>query len=132
MRPFLLSISIILLALAGPQRIFAQSADSGESADSSELFLNAYMANEQGEKLENSGDSHKALEKYRYAASLLEEISRDDPKWQPIVVDYRKKRVSQNIAHLEQQLGAQPVSPEAAAVHSRGNSRGKRRPPPRT
>lgn len=100
MRPFLIFFSLVLLSLAAPHRVFSQSADS------SDLFLNAYMANEQGEQLENAGDSHKALSKYRYAASLLEQISRDDPKWQPIVVDYRKRKVSDNIARLQQQLGS--------------------------
>jgi tetratricopeptide (TPR) repeat protein len=80
------------------------------------------MANERGEQLENAGNTTKALEKYRYAASLLEQISRDDPKWQPIVVDYRKKKISENIARLEQQAGSQPSSPgpEAASVPLEG------------
>jgi tetratricopeptide (TPR) repeat protein len=127
MRRFLISSSLIVLAVAGPQRAFSQNADSGDgsestaTADSSDLFLNAYMANEAGEKLENSGDPAKALEKYRYAASLLDQIGRDDPKWQPIVVDYRKKRVSENITRLEQQIGSQPTSPDAGAVPLEGD-----------
>jgi tetratricopeptide (TPR) repeat protein len=124
MRRLLISTSLILLALAVPQRGFPQGADSSEApdtADSSDLFLNAYMANEQGEKFENAGDASKALEKYRYAASLLDQISRDDPKWQPIVIEYRKKRVSENIARLKQQFGDQPPpSSEASSVPLEG------------
>jgi tetratricopeptide (TPR) repeat protein len=134
MRRFLISSTLLLAALAVPRAALPQdvtpsdtstdSSDSssltdssGVSADSSDLFLNAYMANEAGEKLENSGDATRALQKYRYAASLLDQISRNDPKWQPIVVDYRKKRVSDNIARLQQQMGQQPApAPDANTV----------------
>jgi Flp pilus assembly protein TadD/predicted nucleic acid-binding Zn-ribbon protein len=127
MRRFLISTSLVLLAAAVPQHGFSQGADSTDAstatADTSDLFLNAYMANEQGEKLEGSGDTAKALEKYRYAASLLDQISHDDPKWQPIVVDYRKKRVSENITRVQQQAGAEPPSagPEAGSVPLEGD-----------
>ena len=134
MRRFLISSSLLLLALAVPQAALPQdaapadtsdtSADSsadatGVTADSSDLFLNAYMANETGEKLESAGDPERALEKYRYAASLLDQISHNDPNWQPVVVDYRKKRVSENIARLQAQTGgAQPptTTPDANSV----------------
>jgi Flp pilus assembly protein TadD/predicted nucleic acid-binding Zn-ribbon protein len=106
MRRFFISLTLILVAVAAPQRAFSQ-------ADTSELFLNAYMANEQGQKLENSGDTQKALSKYRYAASLLDQITHDDPNWQPVIVDYRKKRISENIARLQQVLGAQPTPSES-------------------
>ena len=78
------------------------------------------MANEDGQKAENAGDTAKALEKYRYSASLLDQITRDDPKWQPVVVDYRKKRVSENIARLEQQTGSQSPAPTASSVPLEG------------
>ena len=114
MRRLLISLSLVLLAVAAPQRVFSQTADS------SDLFLNAYMANEAGEQLENSGDAQKALSKYRYAASLLEQISHDDPKWQPLVVDYRKKRVSENIVRLQQQLGSQAPPPDSSPAPIEG------------
>jgi len=109
MRRFLISLSFVLLALAAPKCAFSQSADT------SDLFLNAYMANEAGEHLESSGDGQKALSKYRYAASLLDQISREDPKWQPIVIDYRKRKVSENIARLQQQAAAQAAAQAAQA-----------------
>ena len=137
MRRHLISFSLLLLAVVVPRAGFSQTdggmPDTGDSqmssdtqggggdgaADSSDLFLNAYMANEDGEKLESSGEPGRALDKYRYAASLLDQIAHDDPKWQPIVVDYRKKRVSENIVRVQGQLGATPApettSPETPA-----------------
>ncbi|MGA3170126.1 MAG: tetratricopeptide repeat protein [Chthoniobacteraceae bacterium] len=109
MRHSLIVLSLALLAVAVPHRAFSQSADT------SDLFLNAYMANEEGEHLESNGDTQKALQKYHYAASLLDQITRDDPTWQPIIITYRKKKVAENIARLEQQLGNQGSSPDTTA-----------------
>jgi tetratricopeptide (TPR) repeat protein len=129
MRRFLLSLSFVTLLLAAPQCAFSQSADT------SDLFLNAYMANEQGEHMESSGDPQKALSKYRYAASLLDQIAREDPKWQPIVVDYRKKKVSENITRLQQQIAAEAPTPSApieGELPQRDNSSGLTQGVPQT
>ncbi len=110
MRQLLITISLALLAVCVSQRAFSQSADT------SDLFLDAYMANEAGQQLETAGSTQQALEKYRYAASLLDQITRDDPQWQPIVVTYRKKKVSENITRLEQLLGPSGASPENSPI----------------
>ena len=81
-----------------PRPCFAQAADP------SDLFYNAYTANEQGETMETAGNARAALAKFRYAASLLEQISKDDPSWRAEIVAYRKKRVSANILQAQQQL----------------------------
>ena len=122
MRRLLISLSLILLIVAVPQRGFSQDPAPADAApaDTSDLFLNAYMANEQGEKLESSGEAQQALSKYRYAASLLDQISQDDPKWQPIVVDYRKKKVAGNISRLQQQLGPDAANAPAPGAPSPG------------
>jgi Flp pilus assembly protein TadD/uncharacterized coiled-coil DUF342 family protein len=120
MRRLLVSLSLGVLALAAPGVVFSQASDfsdnasSQESGDTSDLFLNAYMANEAGEKLEAAGNAQGAIAKYRYAATLLDQISRADPNWNPIVVDYRKKRVSGNIERLEKQVGSQTAPEETA------------------
>ena len=124
MRRLLITLSFVLMAVAGPQHAFSQAADT------SDLFLNAYMANEQGQQLEGSGDTEKALSKYRYAASLLDQISHDDPQWQPLVVDYRKKKVSENIARLQQQLGTQDTVPQPTAAPIDGELPQKDNNPP--
>ncbi|HEX4084823.1 MAG TPA: tetratricopeptide repeat protein [Chthoniobacteraceae bacterium] len=109
MRRLLLFLSLLTLALAVPHPAYCQSADT------SDLFLSAYTANEQGEKLEGEGDSQKALAKYRYAASLLDQITHDDPAWNPIIINYRKKKVAENITRIE---GA--AIPPAPAPRSNG------------
>ena len=108
MRRLLIPLTCLALALAVPRPALAQAADS------SDLFYNAYTANEQGEALETAGDARQALSKFRYAASLLEQISKADPAWRAEIVAYRKKRVRENILHAQQQLPA-----GAAAVPDR-------------
>ena len=48
------------------------------AADSSEQFLNAYQAYQEGEKLERNGSGQDALRKYKFAESLLEEIEKSE------------------------------------------------------
>ena len=102
MRTFLLLLlSIAAFSLAAPAPARAESGDAA-----SELFLNAYMAVQQGEKLEHDGSLKQALSKYRYAASVLDQISAKYPDWQRLILEYRKKRTSENIARVEGQVGS--------------------------
>jgi hypothetical protein len=71
------------------------------AADSSEQFLNAYQAYQEGEKLERDGSVQNALKKYRFAESLLEEIERNDPSWQKAVVEYRLKKTKEGLERLQ-------------------------------
>ncbi len=106
MRRILVFLALLVFSLGSPGKVRAQSSDP------SDLFLNAYMAVQQGEGLEQSGRAAPALAKYRYAATLLDQIGQKYPNWQPLIVEYRKKRTSESIARLEQQVGNQP--PEAS------------------
>ena len=81
-------VLIVLLALQFLAAPFVQA----ESGDPSDLFLNAYMSVQKAEKLEQDGKFKLALQKYRYAASLLDQIRANNPSWQPLIVDYRKKK----------------------------------------
>ena len=71
------------------------------AADSSEQFLNAYQAYQEGEKLERNGSGQDALRKYKFAESLLEEIEKNDPSWQKAVVEYRLKKTRDGLGRLQ-------------------------------
>lgn len=77
---------------------------TASSSDPSELFLNAYLSVQKGEKLEQEGHYKLALQKYRYAASLLDQIHEKTPEWQPLIVEYRKKKTAETIAKIEQKI----------------------------
>ncbi len=80
-------------------------------SDASELFLNAYMTAQQAEKTESSGKLSSALQKYRYAGSLLDQVQAKFPKWQPLIVDYRKRKISEAIGKLETRIAVEGGGP---------------------
>ena len=89
------------------------------AADSSEQFLNAYQAYQQGEKLERDGSTSESLKKYRFAQSLLIEIEKNDPSWQKGVVEYRLKKTQEGLERLQgagvsnnASVNQSPVQPE--------------------
>ena len=86
-----------------------------QSDDPSETFLKAYMTAQQGEKLERDNQFGLALSKYRFAGSLLEELKRTHSSWQPAIVEYRSRKVSESILRVQGKAGTQA---DLAAVNS--------------
>ena len=92
-----------------------------QSDDPSETFLKAYMTAQQGEKLEHETQFKAALAKYRFAGTLLEQLRKAHPDWQPAIVEYRGRKVSESILRVQDKAGTQesvaaPVEPNVAAV----------------
>src|SRR5438132_2123070 len=92
----LLAVSLLLAPIAGAQ-----------IDDPSETFLKAYMTAQQGEKLERDNQFGPALAKYRFAGSLLEELKRIHANWQPAIVEYRSRKVSESILRVQGKSGTQ-------------------------
>lgn len=78
-----------------------------QSDDPSEAFLKAYMTSQQGEKLEHDNQFQAALAKFRFAGSLLEELRRTHADWQPAIVDFRSRKIGENILRVQGKLGLQ-------------------------
>ncbi len=91
------------------------SAESAAAADPSEIFLRAFTSVQQGEKLEADGKLKPALAKYRFAASLLDQLTRTDPNWQPLIVRYRVRKTNDDIHKLEEKLSVEGGSDRNAA-----------------
>ncbi|MCE9610653.1 MAG: tetratricopeptide repeat protein [Chthoniobacter sp.] len=89
---------VIVLAcfLSALHPVLAQSG-----SDPGDLFVNAYMAAQEGEKAEQAGDTRGALSKFRYALDALENIAKNNPNWQPAIVNYRKQRTTEAIARVQ-------------------------------
>jgi len=97
--------------------------------DPSEIFLKAYLSSQQGEKLERQDRFKTALAKYRFAGSLIEELRKSHAQWQPAVVEYRGRKISESILRLQERITRQtqlnasasplpdiaPVAPESDA-----------------
>ena len=75
--------------------------------DPSEIFLKAYLSAQQGEKLERQDRFRSALAKYRFAGSLIEELRKSHSQWQPAVVDYRGRKISEAILRLQERITRQ-------------------------
>lgn len=75
--------------------------------DPSEIFLKAYLSAQQGEKLERQERFKTALAKYRFAGSLIEELHKSHAQWQPAVVEYRGRKISEAILRLQERITRQ-------------------------
>src|SRR5262249_15968061 len=75
--------------------------------DPSEIFLKAYLSAQQGEKLERQDRFKTALAKYRFGGSLIEELRKSHVQWQPAVVEYRGRKISEAILRLQERLTRQ-------------------------
>jgi tetratricopeptide (TPR) repeat protein len=98
-------IGLLLLpvfALIAPSlSVFAQEVDP------SEVFLKAYMTAQQGEKLERENQFKPALAKFRFAGSMLEELKKNHGDWQPAIVDYRGRKISEAILRVQSKIDTQ-------------------------
>jgi Flp pilus assembly protein TadD/DNA repair exonuclease SbcCD ATPase subunit len=75
--------------------------------DPSEIFLKAYMAAQQGEKFEHDNQFKTALAKYRFAGSLIEELRKSHADWQPAIVEYRGRKISEGILRIQGKVSTQ-------------------------
>jgi len=111
-------IGLLLLpvfALFAPSlSIFAQEVDP------SEVFLKAYMTAQQGEKLERDNQFKPALAKFRFAGSMLEELKKSHGDWQPAIVDYRGRKISEAILRVQSKIDTQRDLAATAATTETG------------
>src|SRR5215216_2705335 len=75
--------------------------------DPSETFLKAYLSAQEGEKLERQVRFKIALAKYRFAGSLVEELRKSHGQWQPAIVEYRGRKISEAILRLQERITRQ-------------------------
>jgi predicted nucleic acid-binding Zn-ribbon protein len=75
--------------------------------DPSEIFLKAYLSAQQGEKLEHENRFKSALAKFRFAGSLIEELRKAHPDWQPAIVEYRGRKIGDGILRVHARMSRQ-------------------------
>ncbi|HEY2568311.1 MAG TPA: hypothetical protein VGI25_03230 [Candidatus Udaeobacter sp.] len=75
--------------------------------DPSEIFLKAYLSAQQAEKLEHENRFKNALAKFRFAGSLIEELRRAHPEWQPAIVEYRGRKIGDGILRIQERISRQ-------------------------
>jgi Flp pilus assembly protein TadD/septal ring factor EnvC (AmiA/AmiB activator) len=85
----------------------AVSLRSGQKDDPSEIFLKAYLSAQRGAKLERENRFKTALAKYRFAGSLIEELRKSYANWQPAIVGYRGRKISEGILRIQERMSRQ-------------------------
>ena len=108
MRRFL----FLLLACLGLASLSAHA-----QGDPGDLFVNAYMSVQQGEKLEQQGSFKAAIGKLQTAARALDQIAEKHPKWQPPIVEYRKQRTAEAIQRVQEKLAKFGPGKEIGRAH---------------
>jgi len=87
---------------------FVQATAAVEQQDDpGEIFLKAYLSAQQGEKLERENRFKTALAKYRFAGSLIETLRRSHADWQPAIVEYRGRKISEGILRIQERTTRQ-------------------------
>jgi Flp pilus assembly protein TadD len=98
---------IRLILLAASLFCIATPLSPAQSDDPSDTFLKAYMTAQQGEKLEHENQFSAALAKYRFAGTLLDQLQKAHPDWQPAIVEYRGRKVSESILRVQNKTKTQ-------------------------
>jgi Flp pilus assembly protein TadD len=93
-------LALFCLLLAGP-------AVRAQTDDPSDTFLRAYMTSQQAEKLEHDSQFKAALAKYRSAGGLIEDLRKNHPDWQPAIVEYRGRKISESILRVQDKAATQ-------------------------
>src|SRR5438132_6931844 len=116
-------LAAFVLCLAAP-------ALPDQSDDPSETFLKAYMTSQQGKKLEHENQFKAALTKYRFAGTLLDQLRKAHPDWQPAIVEYRGRKVSESILRVQDKAGTQESVSAAAPPAESAEAVPQNSPPP--
>jgi len=93
---------LALVLFVGATRVLV-----GQQDDPSEIFLKAYLSAQQGEKLEHEDRFKTALAKYRFAGSLIAQLRRLHADWQPAIVEYRGRKISEGILRIQERITRQ-------------------------
>jgi len=93
---------LALVLFVGATRVLV-----GQQDDPSKIFLKAYLSAQQGEKLEHENRFKTALAKYRFAGSLVAQLRRSHADWQPAIVEYRGRKISEGILRIQERITRQ-------------------------
>lgn len=95
------------ILLAGFFLLLASGRFLAQSDDPNEIFLKAYMTSQEGENLEHDNQFKAALAKYRFAGSLIDELHKRHAGWQPAIVEYRGRKISESVLRVQDKVPTQ-------------------------
>ncbi len=96
----------ILVALCLGGAVGAWAADPGDR------FLEAYFLIQEGDAAVHDSDWTKANLKYSGALDILNEIKTESPDWNPHIIEFRTKYITDHLANLKPKLAPSPAPPQ--------------------
>jgi outer membrane protein assembly factor BamD (BamD/ComL family)/uncharacterized coiled-coil DUF342 family protein len=101
MKKVLLFCVAVALCHCGANQLWAAS-------DPGDRFLEAYFLIQEGDAAQRQADWTKADAKFNAALEILKEIKSDSPDWNPHIIDFRLKYVSDRLSELKPKLQTPP------------------------
>lgn len=105
-KPLLLFLLLLVSVLGTP---IVRAA-----TDPADRFLDAYFLIQEGDAAGKAGDGAKATTKYQGALEVLAEIKKNNPEWNPHIIEFRSKYCNEHLAEIAVKMPA--ATPPAPAT----------------
>jgi len=99
--------------------LFTTTYRSEAAASPQDDYLQIYVMINEGDKLSQGGQTSQAREKYEGALNRLEKLKNENPEWEPTIVKYRIKYLSDKLANLKSAPAPTAAPPPAPASTER-------------
>jgi tetratricopeptide (TPR) repeat protein len=103
-------LTLILLAWA----LLACPAPAQTADGRAERYLDAYMMNNEAERLEKAGQLQEALRKFREASQIFDQIASNHPGWEANMIAMRRRKVADSIQRVQTSMISAPLQQPAA------------------
>jgi len=84
-----------------------------QSADPADEYFRAYLMNNEAERLVQSHDMQRALDKYQQAQTIFDSIAQNNPTWQSDMLSFRRHRLASAISDVQAKIAAAANTPAA-------------------
>lgn len=126
------TIRMQIFALAA-LTVFSMAFRVGAAASPQDDYLQIYVMINEGDKLSQGGQNSQAREKYETALTRLEKLKNENPEWEPTIVKYRIKYLSDKLANLKtakESATPPPAAPVATPAPTAPAPRSEKPEPP--
>ena len=89
---------------------WATPAQVHSAASPQDDYLQIYVMIQEGDKLTQGGQNSQGREKYETAIQRLEKLKNENPEWEPTIVKYRIKYLTEKLESLKSAKDSAPAS----------------------
>ncbi|NBS50576.1 MAG: hypothetical protein EBS97_08260, partial [Verrucomicrobia bacterium] len=88
---------------------WAIPAQVHSAASPQDDYLQIYVMIQEGDKLTQGGQNSQGREKYETAMQRLEKLKNENPEWEPTIVKYRIKYLTEKLESLKSAKDSAPA-----------------------